>query len=105
MDLSSSGALVIDIDTAGEKTTLSAKGTIEGASGFRDAVANYLSCDPSGAGSGRTTIDLFGLNNYEWCNDAPTTTYNGLNSEFENYNVLAYFNSVTVRPWYGTYTV
>ncbi|KAJ6479685.1 hypothetical protein C8R45DRAFT_1005792 [Mycena sanguinolenta] len=34
-------------------------------SAFRDTVAGYLSCDPSSAGSGATSIDLFGLNNYE----------------------------------------
>jgi hypothetical protein len=36
---------------------------IDGASSFRDAVSAYLSCDPSGAGKGDTSIDLFGLNN------------------------------------------
>ncbi|KAJ6475473.1 Glucanosyltransferase [Mycena sanguinolenta] len=36
---------------------------IDGASGFREAVAQYLSCDPRGAGSGGTSIDLFGLDN------------------------------------------
>ncbi|KAJ6474359.1 1,3-beta-glucanosyltransferase [Mycena sanguinolenta] len=79
---------------------------IDGAADFRDAVSQYLSCDPSGQGSGATSIDLFGLNNYEWCGDAPTTTYDNLNTEFENYNVVAYFSefgsencSPGVRPW------
>ncbi|KAJ7300929.1 Glucanosyltransferase-domain-containing protein, partial [Mycena albidolilacea] len=79
---------------------------IDGASSFRDAVSAYLSCDPSGAGKGDTSIDLFGLNNYEWCGDAATTTYDGINKEFANYNVAAYFSefgsencSPGVRPW------
>ncbi|KAF8209822.1 glycoside hydrolase superfamily [Mycena galopus ATCC 62051] len=63
---------------------------IDGTSNFRDAVANYLQCDPSGTGSGATSIDLFGLNNYEWCGNASTTTYDALNAEFANYNVAAY---------------
>ncbi|KAJ6474334.1 Glucanosyltransferase [Mycena sanguinolenta] len=33
---------------------------IDGASGFRDAVAQYLSCDPSGAGSGRRVLICLG---------------------------------------------
>ncbi|KAJ7431316.1 Glucanosyltransferase-domain-containing protein [Mycena galericulata] len=65
---------------------------IDGASTFRDAVADYLSCDPPGSNSGSTAIDIFGLNNYEWCGNASTTTYNALNTEFENYNVVAYFS-------------
>ncbi|KAJ7482936.1 1,3-beta-glucanosyltransferase [Mycena galericulata] len=65
---------------------------IDGASTFRDAVADYLSCDPSGSNSGSTAIDIFGLNNYEWCGNASTTTYDSLNTEFENYNVVAYFS-------------
>ncbi|KAF8209875.1 glycoside hydrolase family 72 protein [Mycena galopus ATCC 62051] len=79
---------------------------IDGTSDFRDAVAEYLSCDPSGTGSGATSIDLFGLNNYEWCGNASTTTYDALNAEFANYNVAAYFSefgsencSPDVRPW------
>ncbi|KAJ7212539.1 1,3-beta-glucanosyltransferase [Mycena pura] len=79
---------------------------IDGASNFRDAVANYLSCDPSGGNSGSTSIDLFGLNNYAWCGNASSTTYDPLNSEFQNYNVAAYFSeygsencSPGTRPW------
>ncbi|KAJ6612845.1 Glucanosyltransferase-domain-containing protein [Mycena sp. CBHHK59/15] len=65
---------------------------IDGASNFRDPVANYLSCDPSATNSGSSSIDIFGLNNYEWCGDAPTTTYDGINAEFADYNVVAYFS-------------
>jgi len=35
---------------------------INGASDFRGALANYLSCDPSGSNSGATAIDIYGLN-------------------------------------------
>jgi 1,3-beta-glucanosyltransferase GAS1 len=36
---------------------------IDGADNWVDPLANYLSCDPSNANSGSTSIDLFGLNN------------------------------------------
>ncbi|KAJ7853415.1 1,3-beta-glucanosyltransferase [Mycena leptocephala] len=79
---------------------------IDGASSFRDGVAQYLSCDPSGANDGTSAVDLFGLNNYEWCGDAPSTTYDKINAEFKDYNVVAYFSefgsetcSPGVRPW------
>ncbi|OBZ79073.1 1,3-beta-glucanosyltransferase gel4 [Grifola frondosa] len=39
---------------------------IDGDSTWVDPLANYLDCDPSGSNSGDTSIDLFGLNNYEW---------------------------------------
>ncbi|KAJ7759742.1 Glucanosyltransferase-domain-containing protein [Mycena maculata] len=65
---------------------------IDGASAFRDAVSDHLSCDPSGANSNSTSINIFGLNNYEWCVNAATTTHDGLNIEFENYNIVAYFS-------------
>ncbi|KAJ7617375.1 1,3-beta-glucanosyltransferase [Roridomyces roridus] len=79
---------------------------IDGASSFRDAVSTYLSCDPTGSNSDATSIDIFGLNNYEWCGNDSTSTYDGINGEFQNYNVVAYFsefgsencNPVT-RPW------
>ncbi|KAJ7691031.1 glycoside hydrolase family 72 protein [Mycena rosella] len=65
---------------------------IDGASAFRDDIAEYLSCDPSGSNSASSAIDLFGLNSYAWCGDAVSTTYDILNSEFQNYNVVAYFS-------------
>ncbi|KAJ6474363.1 Glucanosyltransferase-domain-containing protein [Mycena sanguinolenta] len=65
---------------------------IDVASGFREAVAQYLSCDLSGAGSGSTAIDLRTLTACftRQCGDAPTSTYDNLNSEFQNCNVVAY---------------
>ncbi|KAJ7476639.1 Glucanosyltransferase-domain-containing protein [Mycena latifolia] len=65
-------------------------GTPAGA--FPVAVADYLSCDPSGSNSASTSIDIFGLNNYEWCGNAPKTTYDPLNAAFKDYNVVAYFS-------------
>ncbi|KAJ6612839.1 glycoside hydrolase family 72 protein [Mycena sp. CBHHK59/15] len=65
---------------------------IDGASNFRDVVADYLSCDPSGSNSGSTSIDIFGLNNYEWCGNAANTSFNAVNAEFADYNVVAYFS-------------
>ncbi|KAI9445531.1 carbohydrate-binding module family 43 protein/Glycoside hydrolase family 72 protein [Lactarius indigo] len=35
-------------------------------------LANYLSCDPSSSNSGDTAIDIFGLNNYEFCEIRPS---------------------------------
>ncbi|KAJ6476909.1 1,3-beta-glucanosyltransferase [Mycena sanguinolenta] len=58
---------------------------IDGPSSFVVNEANFLACT---AGS----LDLFGLNNYEWCGNASSTTYNALNSEFANYSVAAYFS-------------
>ncbi|KAJ7699558.1 glycoside hydrolase family 72 protein [Mycena rosella] len=82
---------------------------IDGASGFRDGVAEYLSCDPSGGNTDSTSIDLFGLNSYSWCGNAPASTYDILNAEFQNYNVVAYFSEFGsencnpgTRPWTET---
>ncbi|KAF8148960.1 Glucanosyltransferase-domain-containing protein [Mycena galopus ATCC 62051] len=65
---------------------------IDGVSTFRDAVADYLPCDPTNANSGATSIDLFGLNNYERCGAASPDTYDSINTEFADYNVVAYFS-------------
>ncbi|KAF7366074.1 1,3-beta-glucanosyltransferase [Mycena venus] len=86
--------------------------SLDGITGFRDAVADYLSCDPSSRNSGSTSIDLFGLNNYEWCGNSANTTYDALNTEFEDYNVVAYFSEFGseacnpgVRVWTETGTL
>ncbi|KAJ7440607.1 1,3-beta-glucanosyltransferase [Mycena latifolia] len=82
---------------------------IDGPSAFRDDVAQYLSCDLSGTNSASTSIDLFGLNSYAWCGNAPATTYDNLNAEFQDYNVVAYFSEFGsetctpgTRPWTET---
>ncbi|KAJ7115292.1 Glucanosyltransferase-domain-containing protein [Mycena epipterygia] len=61
---------------------------IDGGSSFVDAVADYLACNRSPAAA----IDLYGLNNYEWCGDAANTTFNGVNARFADYEVAAYFS-------------
>ncbi|TDL16753.1 glycoside hydrolase family 72 protein [Rickenella mellea] len=60
-------------------------------------LANYLSCD-----SNTDSIDLFGLNNYEWRGDSTfEASYAGVEGAFAGYNVAAYFSefgSVTKPP-------
>ncbi|KAG6332809.1 hypothetical protein ID866_6281 [Astraeus odoratus] len=79
---------------------------IDGEADWIVPLANYLSCDPSGSGSGDSAIDLFGLNNYEWCGDSTfEASYAGTEGEFAGYNVPAYFSEFgcitagTPRPW------
>ncbi|KAH8992101.1 carbohydrate-binding module family 43 protein/Glycoside hydrolase family 72 protein [Lactarius akahatsu] len=68
-------------------------------------LANYLSCDPSGGNSGGTAIDIFGLNNYEFCGDSTfQASYAGKTGDFAGYNVVAYFseygcNQPSPRVW------
>ncbi|KAJ7042634.1 1,3-beta-glucanosyltransferase [Mycena alexandri] len=85
---------------------------IDGAADFLVPLANYLSCDSSGSNSGASAIDLFGLNNYEWCGNDSSTTYDGVNGEFAGYNVAAYFSEFGsetcdpgVRVWTETGTL
>ncbi|KAI0762691.1 Glucanosyltransferase-domain-containing protein [Fomes fomentarius] len=55
-------------------------------------LAEYLACDPTNANSGASSIDLFGLNNYEWCGDDTPSAYNGKNGDFAGYSIPAYFS-------------
>ncbi|KAF8557391.1 glycoside hydrolase family 72 protein [Imleria badia] len=56
-------------------------------------LAEYLSCDPSGANSGTTAIDLYGLNDYEWCGTSTfQASYAGTEALYSAYNVPAYFS-------------
>ncbi|KAJ6552619.1 1,3-beta-glucanosyltransferase [Mycena vulgaris] len=64
---------------------------IDGPAQFVDSTADFLACDRS-ANSATSSIDIFGLNNYEWCGDAANTTFSGLNSRFADYDVAAYFS-------------
>ncbi|KAL4068413.1 carbohydrate-binding module family 43 protein [Scleroderma yunnanense] len=79
---------------------------IDGDADWIVPLANYFSCDPSGSNSGATAIDLFGLNNYEWCGDSTfQASYAGIEGDFAGYNVVAYFSEFgcitagTPRPW------
>lgn len=66
---------------------------IDGKPNWRDPLANYLSCDPSGQNNGGTAIDIYGLNNYEWCGASDfQSSYAGTNGDYAGYNVAAYFS-------------
>ncbi|KAI0670201.1 Glucanosyltransferase-domain-containing protein [Trametes maxima] len=65
---------------------------IDGADNWVVPLAEYLACDPSGANSGSSSIDLFGLNNYEFCGDASASAYNGKNGDFAGFELPAYFS-------------
>lgn len=78
--------------TSKSSSALVGYAAIDGDTTWRDPLASYLSCDPSGGNSGTTAIDLYGLNNYEWCGDATATAYANTNAAFANYNVPAYFS-------------
>jgi len=79
--------------------------SIDGDSNWRDPLANYLGCDPSSQNSGTTAIDLYGLNNYEWCGNSTflASGYQGTTTEFSSYNTAAYFsefgNAACTRTW------
>ncbi|KAK7046521.1 1,3-beta-glucanosyltransferase [Favolaschia claudopus] len=59
---------------------------IDGPSSFVDDEADFLAC------SATASVDLFGLNNYEWCGNAANTTFDSMNRRFANYGVAAYFS-------------
>jgi len=80
--------------------------SIDGPSDFRLDLADYLSCDPSNSNSGSTAIDLYGLNNYEWCGNSTfeASGYANITSDFSQYNVVGYFSEFgcitqPARPW------
>ncbi|KAF7345193.1 1,3-beta-glucanosyltransferase [Mycena sanguinolenta] len=69
------------------------------------ALVGYADIDGAAAFP-RRRLRLPQLRSDEWCGDAATSTYDNLNSEFENYNVVAYFSEFGsencdpgVRPW------
>ncbi|KAG8220165.1 carbohydrate-binding module family 43 protein/Glycoside hydrolase family 72 protein [Butyriboletus roseoflavus] len=66
---------------------------IDGDSSWILPLAEYLSCDPSSTNSGATAIDLYGLNNYQWCgNSTFQASYAGTEALYSAYNVPAYFS-------------
>jgi len=80
--------------------------SIDGPSDFRLDLADYLSCDPSNSNTGSTAIDLYGLNNYEWCGNSTfeASGYANITGDFSKYNVAAYFSEFgcitqTPRVW------
>ncbi|KIK97879.1 carbohydrate-binding module family 43 protein [Paxillus rubicundulus Ve08.2h10] len=79
--------------------------SIDGDSSWIYPLAEYLSCDISGTNSGASAIDLYGLNNYEWCGDSTfEASYAATETLFSSYNVAAYFSEFgcitsTPRVW------
>ncbi|KAF8634418.1 hypothetical protein AX15_000869 [Amanita polypyramis BW_CC] len=66
---------------------------VDGSADWRNVLANYLSCDPSNSNTDSTAIDLYGLNNYEWCGDSSyQASYANTNDAYAQYNVVAYFS-------------
>ncbi|KAH0838660.1 carbohydrate-binding module family 43 protein/Glycoside hydrolase family 72 protein [Lanmaoa asiatica] len=66
---------------------------IDGDSSWILPLAEYLSCDTSSANSGATAIDLYGLNNYQWCGTSTfQASYAGTEALYSAYNVPAYFS-------------
>jgi hypothetical protein len=66
---------------------------------LRPMLQNYLACGSNSSES----IDMFGLNAYEWCgnNNMLTSGYNTLNTYAENYNIPIFFSETgcnTVQP-------
>lgn len=86
-------------------STLVGYAAIDGDATWIVPLASYLSCDPSGSDSGNAAIDIFGLNNYEFCgNSTFQDSYAGKTGDFAGYNVVAYFseygcNNPYPRPW------
>lgn len=67
--------------------------SIDGAANFKIPLAEFMSCDPTGSNSGTSALDLYGLNNYEWCGDSTfQNSYAGTEADFANYNIPAYFS-------------
>ncbi|KAF8344164.1 glycoside hydrolase family 72 protein [Cantharellus anzutake] len=55
---------------------------------WRLPFAQFLSCDNEA-----TSIDIYGLNNYEWCGDSNfQAAYVGTENAFKTYNIPAYFS-------------
>ena len=53
----------------------------------RTDLANYLAC-----GSSNTSIDLYGLNSYAFCDVTTASTFSSVDSDFANFPLPAYFS-------------
>lgn len=74
-------------------TALVAYAAIDAPSTWRLPLASYLSCDVSGTNSGATALDLYGLNNYQWCGASTfEASYADVESQYASYNIPAYFS-------------
>jgi hypothetical protein len=64
---------------------------VDGEADFRDAVAHYMTC-----GNDTETIDLYGLNNYQWCGASSLSA--------SNWNTIAQgFSDMTVPTYMSEY--
>ncbi|KZS93238.1 hypothetical protein SISNIDRAFT_454383 [Sistotremastrum niveocremeum HHB9708] len=70
-------------------TALVGYSSIDGDQSWRGPLANFLSCD-----SDADSLDIFGLNNYEYCSTATYSNsgYPSLVQDFTNYNIPFYFS-------------
>ncbi|KIY49125.1 hypothetical protein FISHEDRAFT_41976 [Fistulina hepatica ATCC 64428] len=85
--------------TSKSSSVLVGYASIDGTANWRNPLANYLSCDASNTNSGSNAIDLYGLNNYEWCgNSTYDAAYKQTNEDYADYNVVAYFSEFGCLP-------
>lgn len=63
--------------------------SVDGEPAFRDPLANYLTC-----GDETVSLDLFGLNNYEWCGNSTfaNSGWESIVDDFSNLPVAAYMS-------------
>ncbi|BEI87921.1 uncharacterized protein CcaverHIS019_0106390 [Cutaneotrichosporon cavernicola] len=71
---------------------------VDGEASFRNAVAHYMTC-----GNDTETIDLYGLNNYQWCGDSSLaeSNWNTITQGFSDITVPTYmseFGCITSPP-------
>ncbi|RSH78803.1 1,3-beta-glucanosyltransferase gas1 [Apiotrichum porosum] len=81
-------------DTKAYLTSIGSKALVgysatDGEPDFRTQLADYMTC-----GNDSVTIDLYGLNNYEWCGDSTynTSGWNTIVSDFTNITVPVYMS-------------
>jgi len=69
-------------------TALVGYSSVDGDSTWKIPLASFLACD-----SESDSLDLYGLNNYEWCGDSNfQSAYSGLTGNYAGYNIPAYFS-------------
>jgi len=69
-------------------TALVGYSSVDGDDTWKIPLASFLACD-----SESDSLDLYGLNNYEWCGDSNfQNAYAGLTGNYAGYNIPAYFS-------------
>ncbi|WVQ81620.1 hypothetical protein IAT38_003744 [Cryptococcus sp. DSM 104549] len=79
-------------------TALVGYAAVDGDADFRNSLAEYMTC-----GSEDIVVDLYGLNNYEWCGNADVNSsgWNAITQGFEDLPVATYmseFGCITSPP-------